>query len=555
MEIVVAEGAGEAHLTVLDDGAPRTSTVPIAELPARVSALERESRPRWVWADTATTYGRLLRSGVRVARCFDLRLCRTILRRSLDAPPPSDLWDTAGAPEEAVDAPPTLFDSAPLPPSEVLEERLRQREALASGPSSGRLATLLAAESAGALLAAEMRFDGLPWSREIHDRLLTEALGPRPRHGARPPVLEALADDVRRILDAPRLNPDSGAALLRALQSAGLTVRTTRKWELAQLDHPVVAPLLEYKRLARLYGANGWAWADEWVRGGPPGCRERFHPDYVPGGVVTGRWATRGGGALQLPKQVRGAVVADPGWTFVVADVAQLEPRVLAAMSRDEGMARAARGGDLYQGLVDQGVIDTREHAKVAMLGALYGSTTGQAGELVPRLLRAYPLATAVVEGAAMRGEVGGVVRTWLGRSSPVPPERWRALRDRQHEPGATDEDRQVARRVGRDWGRFTRNFVVQGTAAEWALCWLADLRGRLRAMGAAVDDGGRAAGPHLVFFLHDEVIVHTPEHLADDVATAVRESAASAARLLFGDFPITFPLAIATTPSYADTP
>src|SRR5699024_7370157 len=119
-------------------------------------------------------------------------------------------------------------------------------------------------------------------------------------------------------------------------------------------DHPVIAPLLTYKQLARLHSANGWAWAEEWVRPGPAGGRERFHPDYVPGGVVTGRWATQGGGALQLRKRVRGAVVADPGWQLVVADVAQLEPRVLAAMARDEAMARAARGGDLYQGLVDQ---------------------------------------------------------------------------------------------------------------------------------------------------------------------------------------------------------
>src|SRR5690606_22384042 len=114
------------------------------------------------------------------------------------------------------------------------------------------------------------------------------------------------------------LNPDSPADLLRALAAAGIEVRTTRKWELAQVRHPVVAPLLEYKRLARLLSANGWAWLDEWVRpveaagtgpGGRPadGGRQlaRFHPEYVVGGVVTGRWATSGGGALQLPKQIR----------------------------------------------------------------------------------------------------------------------------------------------------------------------------------------------------------------------------------------------------------
>ncbi len=551
MEIVVAEGADGVVLTVVDDdGAPRASTVPTTELAGRIRELEQAHRPRWVWADTATTYARLLRSGVRVERCFDLRLCRVVLRRAVDAPPPSDLWDGVDEPEDRPDAPPTLFESVPLPPEEVLAERARQREAVAASPAPGRLATLLAAESAGALVAAEMRHDGLPWSREIHDRLLAEVLGPRPSHGGRPPVLEALAEDVRHALDAPRLNPDSGPALLRALHGAGISVQTTRKWELQQVDHPSIAPLLEYKQLARLHSANGWAWADEWIRPGPPGGHERFHPDYVPGGVVTGRWATRGGGALQLPKQVRGAVVADPGWVLVVADVAQLEPRVLAAMARDEQMASAARGGDLYQGLVDQGVIDTRDHAKVAMLGALYGSTTGRAGELVPRLLRAFPRATSVVEGAAMRGEVGGVVRTWLGRTSPQPPDTWKAAQDRQHESEATDDDRRRARRLARDWGRFTRNFVVQGTAAEWALCWLADLRRRLRTLGG---DGGAGHSPHLVFFLHDEVIVHTPAELADDVATAVRESAASAGRLLFGDFPIDFPLDVAVVESYAD--
>src|SRR5690606_26643683 len=109
----------------------------------------------------------------------------------------------------------------------------------------------------------------------------------------------------------------------------------------------------------------------------------------------------------------------------VVADAAQLEPRVLAAMAGDEAMASAARGSDLYQGLVDQGVVDTRAHAKVAMLGALYGSTSGEAGRLMPRLMRAYPRATGVVEEAARDGERGTPVRTWLGRPSPAPPPAW----------------------------------------------------------------------------------------------------------------------------------
>jgi DNA polymerase-1 len=91
---------------------------------------------------------------------------------------------------------------------------------------------------------------------------------------------------------------------------------------------------------------------------------------------------------------------------------------------------------------------------------------------------------------------------------------------------------------------------VVQGTAAEWALSWLAELRTRLAAIPpVAPEHGAPASGPvfgvrpHLAFFLHDEIIVHTPAERAGAVALAVQASADAASRLLFGGFPIDFPL------------
>lgn len=59
------------------------------------------------------------------------------------------------------------------------------------------------------------------------------------------------------------------------------------------------------------------------------------------------------------------------------ADVAQLEPRVLAAMSKDRAMANAARGQILYEGVAR--AVATRDEAKYAVLGAMYGATTGRA--------------------------------------------------------------------------------------------------------------------------------------------------------------------------------
>jgi DNA polymerase-1 len=53
------------------------------------------------------------------------------------------------------------------------------------------------------------------------------------------------------------------------------------------------------------------------------------------------------------------------------------------------------------------------------------------------------------------------------------------------------------------------------------------------------------------VFFLHDEVVVHTPAHLADAVSEQVRAAAAEAGELLFGSLPVTFPVTIAVVDDY----
>ncbi|KQQ00949.1 MULTISPECIES: bifunctional 3'-5' exonuclease/DNA polymerase [unclassified Rathayibacter] len=529
MLLALAGGpTGDWRVLSVDSGETAAAGRGPRELADLVRSRERE-RPRWVWDDTARWYPALLDAGVRVARCHDLRLARAILRRSVAtagselARAPGDAWDAGAAAPASGD---TLLgfeeasgEEGALDP---LEELARQETALASAAGSGRLRLLLAAESVGALIAREIAAAGLPWRADVHDRVLTEALGPRPYFGGRPERLEALADRIRAELDAPDLNPDSPADLIRALRRGGLAVESTRSWELQSIEHPVIPPLLEYKKLSRLLTANGWAWLDAWVHGG------RFRPEYVVGGVVTGRWATSGGGALQLPRQIRAAVVADPGWKLVVADAAQLEPRILAALSGDSAMAAAGRGRDLYQGIVDAGVVPDRPRAKVAMLGAMYGATSGEAGRLLPRLARAYPRSVAHVEAAARAGERGEPVSTWLGRSSP---------------PGAAlDSDVVDARssQRAREWGRFTRNFVVQGTAAEWALCWMGELRARLR-----------EADAHLVYFLHDEVIVHAPENEADRVVEIVRESAVRAGRALFGDSDVDFPVTVAVVDSY----
>jgi DNA polymerase-1 len=318
-----------------------------------------------------------------------------------------------------------------------------------------------------------------------------------------------------------------------------MPITLARSGVLRRLDHPAVAPLLEYKELARLFAANGWSWLDTWVRQG------RFRPDWVVGGVVSGRWASRGGGALQIPHALRRAVIADPGYALVVADAAQLEPRILAALAGDERMAQAAAATDLYSALAADSFGGDRSRAKVAMLGTLYGATSGDAAPVLGVLRRRFPTAVAYVEAAARDGETGRLVRSRLGRTCPAPSSAWRESQERASLPGAGADEQAQARQTARDRGRFTRNFVVQASAADWTAVMLAALRRRLM--------DGAAAGAEIVFFQHDEVVLHCPEEMGSETAQVVTDAAEEATRLLFGATPVRFPFEGKVVACYAD--
>jgi DNA polymerase family A len=540
------DGAG-LLVRLRGNGGPDGRPVHVPDLAVAVATEERTGDARWVWASTQRLYPALLRSGVRVARCHDVELVGGLLAARDGLTVQASSQPSAGQPDDRLKALELPFDAGsegrPEPPQALATllaqhaEQLRQIAADADPASFGLLA---AAESAGGLVAAEMAAAGLPWRADIHDRLLTELLGPRPPVSAgpalRPARLAELAAEISAELGAARpVNLDSPAQLLRALAASGIRVQSTRSAELRKVDHPAIALLLQYKELARLHTANGWSWLETWASGG------RFRPEYVVGGVVSGRWASRGGGALQIPKLLRQAVVADPGWTLVVADAAQLEPRILAALAGDQAFARAAGAGDLYAA-VAAAIGGDRATAKVALLSAMYGGTGGDGGRSLALLRRRFPEASAFVESAARAGEEGRVVRSVLGRACPPPSAAWRSLTsesgdpEQQRDPGAGA--------AARARGRFTRNFVVQASAADWALVLLALLRARLAEL-----DGG----PQLVFFQHDEVIVHCPASLATEVAKAIEAAAAGATRLVFGATDVSFPMTTAIVECYAD--
>lgn len=550
---------GAGWLRPVDDaGTPTGPAERVDDLAAAITAGEAAAT-RWVLPSAEAIYPGLLQAGVVIERCVDLTLTEGLLLaydgrwgepRSLGAawarlselPVPDD----PGPPALRAPAQQSLFDDAPVglpggaaPIDAAVAVHADQRRRLEVLPAPESMRLLVAAESACGLVAAEMTRAGVPWRADIHGAVLSEMLGPRPLAGLPPRRLVELVDGITEAFGGHRINPDSPADVVQAFTRAGLPISSARSTVLRRLDHPAVAPLLEYKELSRLYAANAWSWLDTWVSDG------RFRPDWVVGGVVSGRWASRGGGALQIPHALRRAVVAEPGHSLVVADAAQLEPRILAALAGDERMAQAATASDLYSALAADSFGGDRSRAKIAMLGTLYGATSGDAAPVLGVLRRRFPTAVSYVEAAARDGEAGRLVRSRLGRTCPPPSSSWREAQELASLPGAGAPEQSRARQTARDRGRFTRNFVVQASAADWTAVMLAALRRRLL--------HGAASGAEIVFFQHDEVVLHCPTDVGHEAAQCVAESADEATWLLFGSTPVRFPFEGKVVACYAD--
>ncbi|MBT2397323.1 bifunctional 3'-5' exonuclease/DNA polymerase [Streptomyces sp. ISL-100] len=555
--VTATDGGGALLVPLGRDGRPAGDVRKEPDLATAIGS--RPGVGRWVWRSTAEIYPRLLAAGVRVERCYDIEDAESLLlghegrhgephsaaaawARLHNHPVPPDPPQRPAEPGSQS----SLFEPQPVPVpfEDLLEVYADQQHRHGAAEYPDRMRLLTAAESAGMLVAAEMNGAGLPWRADVHRAVLDELLGERYAGGGDPRRMAELTDEISAAFGR-RVRPELPADVIKAFAQAGIKVKSTRRWELEEVDHPAVEPLIAYKKLYRIYTAHGWGWLQGWVRAG------RFRPQYLPGGTITGRWVTNGGGALQIPKVIRRAVIADDGWRLVVADADQMEPRVLAAISRDPGlMDVAGQPGDLYKAVSDRAFAGDRDMAKLAVLGAVYGQTSGDGLKNLAALRRRFPRAVAYVDDAARAGEEKRLVRTWLGRTCPpavgsgdegeagIPQdEPEQASSGGEFTPGYASSN-------ARARGRFTRNFVVQGSAADWALLMMAALRQSLKAAGLRAE---------LVFFQHDEVIVHCPAEEAQTVAEAIRAAGDLAGRIAFGETPVRFPFTTAVVECYAD--
>ena len=291
------------------------------------------------------------------------------------------------------------------------------------------------------------------------------------------------------------------------LRRVGIEVPDTRARRLESVRdaHPVVDALLAWRKAERVATTYGYGWLDEHL-----GADGRLRGAWSGCDGAAGRM-TASAGLHNMPAEMRPAVIAGPDRVFVRADLGQIEPRVLAAVSDDQALVRATAEDDLYAPVAARlGV--TREVAKVAVLAAMYGQTSGAAGQALAGLESAYPAAMRYLTDADRAGRAGRDLRTYGGRLIRLgggPAVR-----------GGDPAAEAAARAAVAGRGRYARNAVVQGAAAELFKVWAVTVRAR----------GGRL-GARVVLCLHDELLVHVPAAHAEAARQLVEQCLTEATR------------------------
>lgn len=530
--VAIAPGVGLGLARGDDQWAIKT-TDPVAHF----AELSASKGPRWVWWGSETTT-LVAAARIGIDRCWDIRVVHRLLSGGWRASV-GEVWASLhGLPLDTLPKMGQLGlldiaahegdqDDAVMPDGHLRPEwidggfgqspdRLAEWAALAlaaarlqdqvieTQDNPSRCRSTARSESAAELLCAEMSSSGLPIDEPAARELIATSAGPRPTSWTHEEEIRAERDaavlehlEVRR--DVNLRNP---AEVKRLLELEGFDLPDTRAWRLEQLRHtePLIDALLTWRKAERIATTYGYRWLDEHVSGG------RLRGSWSSSDGAAGRM-TASAGLHNLPSTMRPVVSAEEGYRFIRADLGQIEPRVLAAVSGDRALIDATQGPDLYSPIGERLGI-TRELAKLAVLGAMYGATTGESAGALAGLQKNYPVAMALLEEAAESGR----------RSVDIFTSGGRRVRMSSNHGQDGNLDRAVSVAAGR--GRYARNALIQGSAAEFFKVWAITVRRHARALDAEV-----------VLCLHDELLVHVPEDRAEHAALMVTNALGEAAQ------------------------
>jgi DNA polymerase-1 len=282
--------------------------------------------------------------------------------------------------------------------------------------------------------------------------------------------------------------------------------------------HPLPRKILSYRTLAKLKGT----YLDALPRLVHPKTG-RIHTSFNQTVTATGRLSSSDPNLQNIPirseegRKIRAAFVPAPGCLLLSADYSQIELRILAHISGDEGLRETFRAGeDVHRRTAltvfgvgpDELTPAMRNRAKAINFGIIYGMgpvrlarETGlsrvEAEHFIEQYFEKYPGVKTYLDGQIEWARERGYVSTILGRRRLI-PEIW------SHHRG-----------VQSNAERLAINTPIQGTAADLIKVAMVRIDRRLRHQDMKT---------RMILQVHDELLFEVPDGERETVAELVRE-------------------------------
>ena len=292
------------------------------------------------------------------------------------------------------------------------------------------------------------------------------------------------------------------------------------------LNYPLPKVILEHRMLSKLKST----YTDRLPEQIHPRTG-RVHTSYHQAVASTGRLSSSDPNLQNIPirtpegRRIRQAFVPEPGWVMLAADYSQIELRIMAHLSGDEGLLRAfATGADVHRATAAEvfGVAlnevsaDQRRSAKAINFGLIYGMSAfglaqqlgierGAAKSYVDRYFARYPGVKAYMEDTRRQAAERGYVETVFGRRLYLSDIRARNA-----------QLRQAAERAA-------INAPMQGTAADI-------IKRAMLAVDGWLQESAFPA--RMLMQVHDELVFEVPGDAVELASERIRAAMVAAAEL-----------------------
>ncbi|WP_047338227.1 DNA polymerase I [Pseudomonas protegens] len=296
--------------------------------------------------------------------------------------------------------------------------------------------------------------------------------------------------------------------------------------KLAEDDYPLPRVLMQYRSMSKLKST----YTDRLPEQINPRTG-RIHTSYHQAVASTGRLSSSDPNLQNIPvrtaegRRIRQAFIAPPGYKLLAADYSQIELRIMAHLSRDEGLLNAFRNNldvhtataaEVFKVELKDVTSDQRRSAKAINFGLIYGMgaqklgkdigvDTKQAKAYIDTYFARYPGVREYMDRTRAQAADQGYVETIFGRRLYLPE----------------INSNKPQERAGAE--RTAINAPMQGTAADI-----------IKKAMVAVDNWLESSGldARVILQVHDELVLEVREDLVDQVREDIRGHMSGAATL-----------------------